>query len=71
MNLSNDDYKAMICARADHIRMHLYPQQYGAPIGGHAPGHDQDGVPNFVHLKHTLSELNELIGAFEASLSPA
>ncbi len=69
MNLNSNDYKAMICARTDHIRMYLYPQQYGAaPVNALVAPEE---VPDFTNLKSTVNEIGELIDAFETSIGPA
>lgn len=80
MNLNSGDYKSMICARADHIRVALYPDQYGrnaavqpaAVAGfGQPPEPPQEIVPDFIYLKLLLDELREIADAFETSIGPA
>lgn len=74
MNLNSNDYKNIICARVDHIRMALYPQQYGnAPAvgGGNYNPPPADPVPNFEMVKSILGEITELVNDFETSIGPA
>lgn len=68
MNLTSNDYKSIICARVDYLRMFLYPQ-YGQPQAVGAVV--QDGVPDFANIKGTLAEIGELVEEFETSLGPA
>lgn len=75
MNLNSNDYKSMICARVDWVRMSLYPNQYGGVNAPQAINNNAvapvEAPPDFARIKELIAEIGELTDAFETSIGPA